>query len=381
MKQRVCMVSFDYPPLEGGISRLCAAIVDDLLLRNHPVEVISRQTSAAQVAFQAPKTPEYRVPAKRFKADWQLFKRLRKYHRDDIVITGVWYPEALIAWFAGCRHIAVLAHGNDIMHGQPTLKNRLLSWARKHVFKRAKIVIANSHYTGNLVKAQTDTPVAVATLGVDEQRFTPRSDEEVARIRERLGFPKDSFIALTTSRIQAYKGHDIVLAAIRDLPVESREKMRYVIAGRGEHLANLKAMAEDYGVMPQVMFLGFVDETDLADLYACVDAFVMCTREESGAKQVEGFGLVFLEAQASGTLAIGTRQGGIVDAIDDQNGGFLIDRDDVVALSARLGDLIDHPEKVQQQSELARQRVEQSTTWRHYGDRVNQILEQYFGHS
>ena len=381
MKKCVCMVSFDYPPLEGGISRLCAAIVDDLRLRNHRVEVISRQTKAQHQAFQVPKTPEFRVAPKRFKADWQLFKRLRKYHRHDIVITGVWYPEALIAWLAGCRHIAILAHGNDIMHGQSTVKNRLLSWVRKRVFKHADVVIANSRYTGDLVAAQTQTPIAVATLGVDEQRFTPVDTDGIAQLRQHFGFPQDKFIALTTSRIQAYKGHDTVLAAVRDLPAESRANMLYVIAGRGEHMKSLQFMAAEYGITEQVRFLGFVDEADLANLYACVDAFVMCTREEAGAKQVEGFGLVFLEAQASGTLAIGTRQGGIVDAVDDQNGGYLIERDDVVALAMRLDDLINHPETVQQQSEFARQRVEQSTTWRHYGDRVNHILEQYFGNS
>ncbi len=371
----MCLVSFDYPPLEGGISRLCAAIVDNWVEQGKKVSVISREVSSQPPAFAAPKTAEYRVPAKRGRAEWQLFKRLRRYHREDIVVTGVWYPEALIARLAGCKHIVVLAHGNEVMLGRPTLKNRLLSLARRWLLKRAQLVIANSHYTGDLVAQQTKTTVKVATLGVDEERFQPLPMEQRLAARRAFSIPTEKFVLLTTSRVQAYKGHDVVLRALARLNDEVREKVHYAIAGRGEHLAALQQLVLELDLANCVQFLGFVDDDKLPALYASVDVFTMCTREEKAAKQVEGFGLVFLEAQACGTPAIGVRQGGIVDAIEENRGGFLLARDDSQALAELIERLLAQPDLLMQQRQLARQRVENSTTWTHYGQRVSEILQ------
>ncbi|WP_100644241.1 glycosyltransferase family 4 protein [Alteromonas facilis] len=377
MKKPICLVSFDYPPLEGGISRLCAAIVERLVAQEHPVSVVSREHAEATSAFVIPHTNEYRVPAKRGKAEWQLFKRLRRYHRDDLIITGVWYPEALIARLAGCKNIVVLAHGNEVMAGRPTWKNRLLSTARRWLFDHVRLIIANSHYTGELVSAQTQTPVEVATLGVDEKRFVPLEPEQRQQARQRFKLPQDKFVVLTTSRVQAYKGHDVVLKALAEIPEDERTSLHYAIAGRGEHLANLQQLTEELGLTSQVSFLGFVEENDLASLYGCVDVFAMCTREEKENKQVEGFGLVFLEAQACGTPAIGVKQGGITDAIVDQRGGYLIERDDQFALADILRLLVQEPSILAKQQTLARERVEAEATWDHYGQRVSEILARY----
>jgi phosphatidylinositol alpha-1,6-mannosyltransferase len=105
----------------------------------------------------------------------------------------------------------------------------------------------------------------------------------------------------------------------------------------------------------------------------------MCTREQKAAKQVEGFGLAFLEAQACGTVTIGTRQGGIVDAIEDNNGGFLIDRDDDASLTRQIEELVKSPSLCKEQGVMARQRIEKEATWQHYGQRVATLLNQYFG--
>lgn len=379
MPQSVCLVSFDYPPLEGGISRLCAAIVEEMLTQGKSVSVISREVDASKHAFCAPQTTEFRVSPKRGKAEWQLFKRLRKHHRNDLIITGVWYPEALIARLAGCKRLVVLAHGNDVMFGRNSVKNRVLNTLRRWVFGNAQLLIANSHYTGKLVEQQTSTPVAVAPLGVDHKRFQPLTNSDLQSVRERYDVSENDLMLLTTSRVQAYKGHDVVLEALARLPEPLRRQCRYRVAGRGEHLDALKALTQSLGLTDIVTFLGFVEEDDLPALYAAADVFVMCTREQTQDKQVEGFGLVFLEAQSSGTPAIGAMQGGIPDAIEQGNGGFLIQRDDVEALATQLEVFLTDRVQLQQQSDKARKRVIESATWHHYGQRVATILEQHLG--
>ena len=378
-KPSVCLVSFDFPPLEGGISRLCAAIVDELVQRGIPVSVISREVKTSESAFESPKATEFRVAAQRGKAEWELFNRLRRFHRDDIVLTGVWYLEALMAKLAGCRRVAVLAHGNEIMKGAPSVKNRILNSLRETILCSADLVVANSHYTADLVNAQVDAAVEVATLGVDHQRFVPLTALQKISARQHFGLPENRFLILTTSRVEAYKGHDVVLKAIANLPQAIKSTVHYCIAGRGEHLAELKVQASALAIQSQVTFLGFVEESDLATLYGCADSFIMCTREQKAAKQVEGFGLAFLEAQACGTVTIGTRQGGIVDAIEDNNGGFLIDRDDDASLTRQIEELVKSPSLCKEQGVMARQRIEKEATWQHYGQRVATLLNQYFG--
>jgi phosphatidylinositol alpha-1,6-mannosyltransferase len=178
------------------------------------------------------------------------------------------------------------------------------------------------------------------------------------------------------SRIHAFKGHDVVLRALADLPEHERAQFIYLVAGTGTgpHLPALKEQARILGIDQQVRWLGFVPEADLPDLYRASDVFVLMTREQQDQRSVEGFGLVFLEAQACGTPAIGSRTGGIPDAIDDGNGGWLIEQDDVRSLSALLRQLINDPESFKTMGDLARQRVEREFTWGHYLQRFKETL-------
>jgi phosphatidylinositol alpha-1,6-mannosyltransferase len=125
-----------------------------------------------------------------------------------------------------------------------------------------------------------------------------------------------------------------------------------------------------------VHFLEFVPEEKLPDLYQISDLFVMCTREEEKDQNVEGFGLVFLEAQACGTPVVGTRHGGIPDAVEHGNGGWLIEENDSTALSQLLAKLVAKPEYFEKEGEKARRRVEQHFTWEQYLNRLKNLCDE-----
>jgi len=124
-----------------------------------------------------------------------------------------------------------------------------------------------------------------------------------------------------------------------------------------------------------VRFLGFVPEEELPDLYRASDLFVLCTREAAERQEVEGFGLVFLEAQACGTPVVGVRSGGIPDAVKEGEGGWLIEQDDVVALAAILSQLVHDPATFRQMGARARERVERECTWDQYMNRFVGAME------
>jgi phosphatidylinositol alpha-1,6-mannosyltransferase len=182
-------------------------------------------------------------------------------------------------------------------------------------------------------------------------------------------------VILTVARILAHKGHGLVLEALASMPASVRESFVYLVAGQGRDLEMLQKEADALGLEGVVRWLGYVQEADLPDLYRSADVFVLCSREDRDRPEVEGFGLAFLEAQACGTPVVGTRTGGISDAVQDGRGGWLIEQDDAAALAAMLAHLVEAPGDFARMGRIARQRVEQECTWNHYVDGFIEALD------
>ncbi len=360
--------SYDYPPLEGGISRLCMETVKKLAANGWDIEVLSVDRDVGD-GFDNSHSNSTRVPFKRGFRELYSFFKLFKTPRSKWIITGIWYPEALLALLAGHKKVVVMAHGNEVMIGRLSVKNSVLSWLRKETLKRAALIICNSHYTERLIKEQIPEAKTVVTLlGVDEKRFCPV--EESKSLSVDLGLRKEKRRLLTVSRVDEYKGHDVVLHALAQLTEQEQGMIEYCVAGRGSHLEHLKTLTKTLHIEHCVKWLGFVGEKELPELYNSVDLFVLCTREEMPLKQVEGFGLVFLEAQASGIPVVGTRQGGIPSAVAEGDGGWLIERDDSKALNDIIRKLIDKPELFIEEGKRARTRMEREATWDHFAEKV-----------
>lgn len=363
----VHLLSFDYPPNHGGISRLCGEIARALRDRGARGGVV---TQAAREPTPAAYPIGARVPASRPQRELSTLRHLRG--STGGVLAGIWYPEGLLALLARRRPLVVLAHGLELRPTRAHWRRSLWRMLCRRVLTAADLVITNSHYTGELAREVAPTArIATVPLAVDEKRFTP-GDRMAAR--ERFGVAGRRVIS-TVARVRAYKGHDTVLHAIAALTPEERQEIVYLVAGRGPDLPALQELAKRLGVAEQVRWLGFVAEEDLPEVYRASDLFVLCTRDQPDGPDVEGFGLVFLEAQACGTPVIGARTGGIPDAIEYGRGGWLIEQDDVPALAAHLSRLVAEPDIYAEAGRAARARVESGHTWAHYTDRFFEVLK------
>ena len=364
--------SFDYPPLHGGIARLCGEIAAGFRRRGRDVRVLS-QCGSSGPGSRIPEVSETRVTSRRPWREWQALRRLRGVgSMSGPVICGTWYPEGLLAMLAGLRPRIILAHGNELMASRSLWRRELWQPLRRLVLTSADLVVANSRYTGGLVRtAAPGCRVASIALAADHRRFTP-GDRSAAR--SRLGLEQDRRVISTVSRLNAYKGHDLVFRALASLPLAVREQFVYVIGGRGPDQGFLQTEAERWGVDSLTRWLGFIAEDALPDLYTASDLFVLCTRETSQ-QEVEGFGLALLEAQACGTPVVGTRSGGIPDAVVHGEGGWLIDPDDFQGLASILRRLDDDPRSFQAAGAVARARVEREGTWDQYVDRFEAALQ------
>lgn len=179
---------------------------------------------------------------------------------------------------------------------------------RKYVEKTAliksDIILADSQFTEEkLLRTYGISPekIRVIPLGVDLRRFSPATDR--MEIRQRLGIPQDRFILLSVRNLVPRMGLDRLIMAISKV-VKSAPDVHLVLGGEGPLKEALLALAKRFGLEDFIEFTGFIPEDDLPDYYRIADFFVLPTRE------LEGFGLVTLEAMASGVPVLGTPVGG-----------------------------------------------------------------------
>src|SRR5690606_20103569 len=156
--------------------------------------------------------------------------------------------------------------------------------------------------------------------------------------------------------------------------IEFKSKIHWNIGGTGSYLIDLKVLVKELGIEDNVTFHGFIPDEELPSFYNSNDIFVLCTREQANSTSVEGFGLVFLEAQSCGIPVIGVCSGGIPDAIEEGNGGWLIEQDSEQMLASLLMKLIKNRELVIQEGVKARARVLEKANWKIYNEKLFKII-------
>jgi len=208
------------------------------------------------------------------------------------------------------------------------------------VLRSADGVVAAGEYPAREVVHAAGRPVrgVVVPPGVDVERFHPIDDAARVAARRRFRLDPDRPLVLGASRLVPRKGFDVVIDAVAGLEAS----VQLVIAGTGRDRSRLEARVRRRGLGGRVRFLGRVPDADLPALYASADVFAMACRDRWLGLEAEGFGIVFLEAAASGVAAIAGRSGGSHEAVVDGGTGLVVDPRSVTdvrrALLRLLGD-------------------------------------------
>jgi phosphatidylinositol alpha-1,6-mannosyltransferase len=149
----------------------------------------------------------------------------------------------------------------------------------------------------------------------------------------------------------------------------------YLIVGTGPFKERLHELAVELGVRDRIIFAGSVSDDQLPDVYAMCDVFAMPSRARLASHDVEGFGLVFLEAGACAKPVVAGRSGGIEDAVVDGFTGLIVDPSDARDIGQALIRLLTDSELRGRLGQQGRDRVEKEHTWSILGARVQGILE------
>ena len=183
---------------------------------------------------------------------------------------------------------------------------------------------------------------------------------------------------LTVARLVPRKGHKVSIAAFAKICGEI-PSAHYLIVGTGPEEEKLRAMVKEAGIENRVTFAGFVSGEDLPDIYNVCDVMLMANRQEENG-DVEGFGIVFLEANAAGKPVIGGRSGGAVEAVVDGVTGFLVNPDDADELAGILRRLFLDRTLREALGEAGANRVRSDFNWSTRAERLKQINRALFEH-
>jgi phosphatidylinositol alpha-1,6-mannosyltransferase len=229
------------------------------------------------------------------------------------------------------------------------------------VLARADQLFAVSDYTGAVLRGLVGPdgpPVALLRNGVDPARFSPTVDRTDVRARYGLG---DAPTVVTVGRLVPRKGQDRLIAALPRIRRQVPDA-RLLIVGTGRDRARLARLAARVGE-GAVVFTGSVDWSLLPAYHRAGDVFAHPNRSRWGGLEQEGFGVVFLEAQACGVPVVAGRSGGSPEALVDGTTGLLVDGRDTGAIADALVRLLTDPERAARMGAAGRAWVERHWTW------------------
>lgn len=372
----VLLVTNDFPPTVGGIQSYLRDYVGEYVKREGADSLIvfaSTQDERAAAEFDAEQPYEVvRWPRRVMLPTPATASKMAELIRDrdiDTVWFGAAAPLAVMgaaAKRAGAQRVVATTHGHEV--GWSMLPGARATLRR--IGRSADVITYISEYTlGRLRPAfgQHATYVALPS-GVDSDYFCPAS--AAARRETRLALNVgDAPCIVCASRLVARKGQDQL---IRALP-EVRRRVpgaQLVIVGDGPYRGRLRRLAED---VEGVQFTGPVPRDRLRDIVAAADVFAMPARTRGGGLDVEGLGIVYLEAQACAVPVVAGDSGGAPETVTPKT-GVVVDGNDTAAIADALSRLlIDAPLRASMGSQ-GRPHVERYYSWQVLGDRLRDVL-------
>jgi phosphatidyl-myo-inositol dimannoside synthase len=260
----------------------------------------------------------------------------------------------------------IYVNGGDLLRERvKASKSVLKRRTAQSIFGHAAGIVATSKWVAELtssvmaqVGVESPPPVAALDLGTDPVRFNPARDTGALRRRWGVG---DAPVIITVARLVPHKGQDMGIRALAQLSRDFSE-LRYIMVGEGHDELRLRALARKLGVMDKVGFVGAMRDDELPEAYATSTIYLGASRVDKEIN-VEGFGISFLEAGASGVPSVAGDSGGVRSAVRDGETGIVVPPTDPDAIADALRLLLLNPERRKQMGRAARHAVETHYNW------------------
>lgn len=369
--RRTLIVTNDFPPRRGGIQSFVHALA--LRLEPDQLTVYAPKWDGDQRFDSEQPFEVVRHPTSLMIPEPGVARRgvaIAKRTGAETVVFGAAAPLGLLAPTlrkAGVTRAVAITHGHEAGWAALPVARQLL----RRIGDTTDVVT----YLGDYFRTRLATalsPQAASRMtrlapGVDLTEFRPDPERRVL-IRQRLGLPADRPVVVCVSRMVPRKGQDTLIEVWPRVRQQIPDATLLLVSD-GPYAARLRAMAAGD---ESILFTGPVPGGELAAHYAAGDVFAMPCRTRRGGLDVEGLGIVYLEASACGLPVIGGNSGGAPDAILEGESGYVTSDSDT--LTARLTELLADPAKARAMGEKGRAWTERDWTWDATAARLRALL-------
>jgi glycosyltransferase involved in cell wall biosynthesis len=332
----ILVISRSFLPKQAVIGEY---IYNRCLQNPERVIVLTASCSGDQVFDQAQKFPVYRWPIPRYLSFfkpmlhlvWSFVLAIKLYFRYHYRYIewghGYEFPSLLLlSYFLPIRFFIYL-HGDDILCGS---RNPMWRSLFKLTLQRAEGIVCNSSFTQDYLRStfRLDTPTHVMNPVVRPEKFNVVVNQHNlenlrSQVRQQHQIPDTAIVILSVGCLVKHKSFSRVMDNL-PLLLNIGVDVHYIICGQGPCEAELKSQAERLRVDKRVHFVSDIPERELAGYYAACDIFAMLNLFDTHTQNIEGFGMVYLEASYFGKPVIASRVGGVIDAVRHEENGLLV---------------------------------------------------------
>jgi phosphatidyl-myo-inositol dimannoside synthase len=261
----------------------------------------------------------------------------------------------------------VFVHGDEVSQTQ---HRRLQPRLRDAIYRAAdSVVVANRFAYDRVIEILgSHDRVTMITPGVDTTLFYP--GPRPAWISEQYQVGNDPLL-VTVGRLVKKKGHQTVLRALPAV-LKVHPKLKYVVVGDGPERKRIEMLTSELGLGACVRFAGDVPNYRVGDFYRAADVFCLLNQEDETG-DIESFGMVFVEAGASGKPVIGGRSGGTAQSVLDGQTGMLCEPGNAVQLGELLNLLMSRPDLSREMGEMGLARARRDFSWDSRAEQLSEV--------
>ena len=379
MTEKTICITNDFGPRAGGIETFIIGLIERFPAGS--VTVYTSQQGDTK-AYDQNWLDQFGVKVFRDKSKvllptprvFRAVKRLIANEGIEVVFFGAAAPLAVMARGlrkAGAQKIVSLTHGHEVW------------WAKLWPFKWAMRYIGNhvDHltYLGDFTRTEIAKSLSVnaATAmvkiapGIDTAHFAPHSSAD--ELRESLGL-SDKKVIVSVGRLVHRKGQDSLITALPEI-LQHHSDAHVLLIGTGPHQKHLEGLVQKFSVQNSVTFIGRIQYADLPRYISVGDIFAMPSRSRLAGLEVEGLGIVYLEASACGLPVIAGKSGGAPDAVLEGETGITVDGRDPAAIARAVKFLFDDPTMAKEMGRRGREWINSNWRWDIWATNFRELLK------
>ncbi len=376
---KILCITNDFGPRAGGIETFVIGLIERLPQNS---VIVYTATQAGSEPFDKAWLENYGVSVIRDKSkillpSFRVGREVRKIVREQSISTvffGAAAPLALLSQGlrrAGVQKIVALTHGHEVWWA----KVWPFTWAIRRIGQGVDHLtylgsFTQSQISRSISKEAANSMVKIAP-GIDTDHFSPQPS--AASLRSDLGL-SDKKVVVSVGRLVHRKGQDTLLEAMPAI-LQSEPDAHLLFIGEGPYKDYLKKRVFDLGIKEAVTFIGRIQYKDLPRYICTGDVFAMPSRSRLAGLEVEGLGIVYLEASACGLAVIGGKSGGAPDAVLEGETGFSVDGTSPKEVADAVIALLANPTLAKKMGERGRQWIIDEWRWEIWAEKFNALLK------